>query len=361
MSDSLAAALPSLGVVLAVVSLLWLVPEDTEAAEAPELTWTDARELAVEGRGWTETAAPYDRLPAKAKDLVRAPVWDLSHHSAGYCVHFETDAPVIHVKWELTTANLAMPHMPATGVSGVDLYSRAPGGNWQFIGNGRPLQQANEAVFHPSGHREFALYLPLYNGVSAVTIGVPKGRTLTKPAATGRARPVVFYGTSITQGGCASRPGMASSAIVGRKLDVPIINLGFSGNGQMEPELADLLAELDVSAYVLDALWNMSPQMVTERVAPFVRKLRAAHPDTPILLAEDCTIRNIIPTPKGKLLREVFTKLQQEGVTGLHFVSAEGMLGPDDEGTVDGCHATDLGFMYQAEAFARALKPILGK
>jgi len=201
------------------------------------------------------------------------------------------------------------------------------------------------------------VYLPLYNQTKSVQIGVPAGQTIT-PAPV-RPKPVVFYGTSITQGGCASRPGMAYTNTVGRKLNVPVINLGFSGNGQGEPELADLLCEIDASVYVLDPLWNMSPDMVRDRIPPFVRKLRAAHPDTPILLVEDCTIRGNIPTGMGKVLRDVHKQLQDEGIANLHFLSAEGMLGPDDEGTVDGCHPTDLGFMYQAEAFAKALRPLL--
>lgn len=353
------AALTALGLALAAVALLGVTPEGAEAAD--EIVWTDAKQLTIEGKGWTDTALFYDRLPAKAQGVVRDPVWELSRDSAGYSVHFLADTPTVHVKWDLLKPNLAMEHMPATGVSGVDLYARRTGGNWQYVSTGRPSKQVgNEAVFYTSGWNEFMVNLPLYNGVTSVSIGVPQGKSL-KPLAAPRGKPVVFYGTSITQGGCASRPGMCYSAIVGRKLDVPVINLGFSGNGQSEPEVADLLAELDPAVYVLDPLWNMGPDMVKERIAPLVRKLRAAHPDTPILLVEDCTIHNNIPTGKGKLLREIFAALQAEGVKGLSFVSAEGMMGPDDEGTVDGCHPTDLGFMYQAEVFVKALKPILGK
>jgi hypothetical protein len=341
------------------MAVLGLAPGPAEAAD--ETAWTDAKQLTIEGKGWSDTASFYDRLPARAKGVVRDPVWDLSLDSSGYSVHFLTDAPTIQVKWDLLKPSLSMEHMPATGVSGVDLYARQPDGSWHYAGTGRPSKQlGNEAIFSNPGAHEFALNLPLYNGVTSVSVGVPVGKSLT-PLTAPRGKPVVFYGTSITQGGCASRPGMVYTAIVGRKLNVPVINLGFSGNGQMEPELADLLAELDPSAYVLDALWNMSPDMVKERVAPFVHKLRAAHPDTPIVLAEDCTIRGNIPTAKGKILREIFAQLQQEGVKGLTFVSAEGMMGPDDEGTVDGCHPTDLGFMYQSEVFIKALKPILGK
>ena len=343
-------------IAFAVCALLWLAPEQAEAAD--EIVWTDAKDLTIEGKGWADTETFYDRLPARAKALVRPPVWDLSLDSSGYCVRFVTDAPSIHVKWDLRKPQLAMDHMPATGVSGIDVYARLATGGWRFVGTGRVGGQSNEAAFGNPGAKEFIAYLPLYNGVTAVSVGVPAGKTLS-PAPV-RGKPVVFYGTSITQGGCASRPGMAYPALVGRKLDVPVINLGFSGNGQGEPELADLLAELDPAAYVFDALWNMSPQFVTERTAPFVRKLRAAHPDTPIVLVEDCSIHGT-PTGKGKILREILAQLQQEGIKGLYFISAEGMMGPDDEGTVDGCHPTDLGFMYQAEVFVRDLKPILGK
>lgn len=340
--------------IAAVLCLLWLVPEPTEAAE-PELTWVDAQTLTVEGKGWTATEAFYDRLPAKAKGVVRQPVWDLSRNSAGLCVRFQTTAETLHVKWEVT-GGLAMPHMPATGVSGVDLYAKTDTG-WRFVGNGRPIAPANEATFSPGKAPELCLYLGLYNTTKSVQIGVPAGQTVT-PAPL-RGKPVAFYGTSITQGGCASRPGMAYTNIVGRKLGVPTINLGFSGNGQSEPEMADLLGEIDASVYVLDALWNMSPDMVRDRIAPFVRKLRAAHPDTPILLAEDSSIRKV-PTTMGLVLRDVFAQLQKEGVTNLYFVAAEGMMGPDDEGTVDGVHPTDLGFSYQAKVFTDALRPILG-
>ena len=99
----------------------------------------------------------------------------------------------------------------------------------------------------PAGKREYLLYLPLYNGVRSVELGLPKDSTLAKAGTWSSAigKPIVFYGTSITQGGCASRPGMVHTAILGRQLNAPVINLGFSGNGKMEPEMANLLAELD--------------------------------------------------------------------------------------------------------------------
>ncbi len=170
----------------------------------------------------------------------------------------------------------------------------------------------------------------------------------------------MFYGTSITQGGCASRPGMASTAIVRRELDVPVVNLGFSGNGRMEPEMADLLAELDPAVYVLDCLWNMRPAEVSERVAPFVRTLRTARPDTPILLVEDSSVRNTTPTEKGTILRRIHEELTTEGIGNLHFLSNRDMLGTDGDGTVDGCHPNDVGMIRQAAVFTKSLAAILG-
>lgn len=323
--------------------------------------WYDCRLLTVEGKGWTNTESYYDRLPANAKSAVTSTVWNLSHNSAGICVRFTTDASSIQVRWRLLDNSQSMPHMPGTGISGVDLYGKDQAGKWRFVGNGRPGEATNNATFTVTAGSDHILYLPLYNGVKSVEIGIPKERTLATPPPSPRdcLKPIVFYGTSITQGGCASRPGMAATAIIGRGLDVPVINLGFSGSGKMEPEMATLLAELDPSVYVLDCLWNMSTQMVSERVAPFVKKLRQTHPDTPILLVEDSSFRNITPTEKGRILRVIHERLKAEGMNQLYFVTNEGMLGDDGEGTVDGCHPNDLGMMRQAAILIKTLTPIL--
>src|SRR5437762_1772200 len=147
-----------------------------------------------------------------------------------------------------------MPHMAATGVSGLDLYVR-DGARWQWLGVGRPTTQANSVTLASGlapGKHEFLLYFPLYNGVSSVEVGLPRSAKLWRAdeRPVQRRKPVVFYGTSITQGGCASRPGMAHTAILGRRLERPVINLGLSGNGKMEAEVATLLTELDPAVYV---------------------------------------------------------------------------------------------------------------
>ena len=335
------------------------------------LLWYDLRSLPIEGQGWSDTKAPYDRLPGRAEGVVRPPVWGLSRNSAGLCARFVSDAQTIHARWTLTSPNLALPHMPATGVSGLDLYVKVEG-RWRWLAGGRPTAATNEVVLAnglPGGSREYLLYLPLYNGVSSVELGIDKQSKLVKPEArpAGRERPIVFYGTSITQGGCASRPGMVHAAILGRRLDWSVINLGFSGNGKMEPELAALLAELDPAVYVLDCLPNMSAPDVAERVEPFVMALRKAHPRTPIVLVEDRFYADgFLIAGKRRhneenhaALRAAYERLIAAGVQGLHYLPGEHLLGDDGEDTVDSSHPTDLGFMRQADAFAAALKPLL--
>jgi lysophospholipase L1-like esterase len=180
---------------------------------------------------------------------------------------------------------------------------------------------------------------------------------------------VLFYGTSITQGGCASRPGMCHTAIVGRRLDRPVINLGFSGNGIMEPEVAALLAELDAAAYVIESVPNMSPEQVAERTEPLVRTIRKAHPTTPIVLVEDPAWpaaflnegRRKRSADCRAALRRAYDALVVAGDQRLTYLSGDPLIGPDGEGTVDGTHPTDLGFLNHANAYVPVLEKILAK
>jgi hypothetical protein len=347
---------------LALISLF--VPTLQGAPPAEKTTdWIDTRALLVEGQGWTDTAAPFDRLPARAEKVVPAAVWRLSHHSAGIAIRFVTEARAIDMRWKLTGKQLSMPHMPATGVSGIDCYVLTETGKWCYVDNGRPTGIESRSRFALPPGREYLLYLPLYNGVSSLEISVPAGKQISAPppSTRSRRRPIVFYGTSITQGACASRPGMAATAIVGRRLDVPIINLGFSGSGEMEPEMAELLSELKPSVFVLDCLPNMSVAQVSERVVPFVERLRRDHPTIPIVLAEDSSFLDQSPTAKGRVLRVAFEELRARDVPHLHLLSGAGMLGDDGDGTVDRVHPNDLGMERQARVFEAVLRPLLDR
>lgn len=336
------------------------------------IRWYSATQLGVEGRGWSDTASPYDRLPARAEAKVPSSVWGLSRHSAGLSVRFGSDATQLQARWVLTSAGLGMPHMPPTGVSGLDLYVREAAGSWRWLAVGQPRAQTNTTTLvqgMPVGWREYLLYLPLYNGTKSLELGVPEGAVLAPggPRAGAARKPVVFYGTSITHGACASRPGMTHVAILGRRFQFPTLNLGFSGSGRMEPVMAEFLAELDPSVYVLDCLPNMKAAEVMERVAPFVRRLRQDHPLTPIVLVEDRFYpdgfllegRRRHNEENHAALRASYETLRREGVKGMYYVPAVDLLGGDGEATVDASHPTDLGFMRQAEVLGRTLRPLL--
>ena len=333
------------------------------------LAWYDVQQWGVEGRAWTETKRYFDRLPAKAEGVVRAPVWGLSRHSAGMCVRFQTDATAISARYELLSGNLGMSHMPPTGVSGLDLYAQDDQGRWRWLAVARPSAQTVKAKLVSEirpGRRAYMAYLPLYNGVESLEIGVPADAAF-EPIPPRSEKPIVYYGTSIAHGACASRPGMSFSAILGRRLDRPVVNLGFSGNGRMDPEVVDLMAELDAAVYCIDCLPNMQGPEVAERTEPLVRTLRKARPGAPIVLIEDRTYANtwLLPdrrerhTAARAALKAAYEKLKAEGVEGLYYVEGEHLLGDDDEATTDSSHPSDLGMMRMADALEPVLRRIL--
>ncbi len=162
---------------------------------------------------------------------------------------------------------------------------------------------------------------------------------------------------------------MVHTAILGRRLDYPVINLGFSGNGPMELEMARFLAELDPAVYVIDCLPNMEPAQVSERAVPFVEILRKARPNTPIVLVENIAYQGspYVPrrfegyTAKNTALRKAFEQMLGSGIRGLHYIPGKNLLGYDEEATVDGTHPTDLGFMRMADAMEPILRRVLGQ
>ena len=344
----------------------------TAAEKAPYTTrWHDVAEWGVEGQGWlpADLKSRYDRLPAKAEKIVRPPVWSLSNDSAGIAFRLNTDATSIRIRYTVGDKTLALPHMPATGVSGVDLYALDEG-VWKWVDVTRPKEPAtdyNIAGLDP-GKRTYMGYLPLYNSTVKIEIGVPEG-TAFEPVAPRKEKPIVFYGTSITHGASASRPGLCHPTILGRRLDRPVINLGFSGNGKMEPEVGALLGEIDAAVYVIDCLPNMTGPEVAERAEPLVRQLREIRPDTPIILVEDRSFTNswIFKARRDRhaenraSLIRAFDLLVSSGVKQLYYIEGENLLGDDTEGATDGSHPNDLGFMRQADLFEPVLRKALGQ
>ncbi len=299
----------------------------------------------------------YDRLPLSLKDKVREPVWKLSKSSAGMSIRFFSNSTSIHVKWTLLHDN-KMNHMAETGIKGIDLYFNNKG-NWQYVNTARPTGIDNEfLLIENMSHklREYKMYLPLYDGVAKIEVGIDSGSVIKKPLdAYGEF--IVFYGTSITQGGCASRPGMAHTNIISRKLNMDCINFGFSGNGRMEQPINELIAALDPTFYVIECLPNMNPGQVTERTIPLVKTIRAKHPETPILFVEnfiyDTSVLNQelseLISDKNAALKTEYAKMMKAGFENVFYIDSKDALGEDHEGTVDGVHFTDLGFLRYAD------------
>jgi len=332
----------------------------TQATHEPgsNLCWYDARDLRVEGKGWADTQKFYERLPAYAEAQVTPAVWSLSKDTAGIAVRFATNSGTLAANWD---GGGAMNHMAATGNSGLDLYVKRDG-RWVFRAVGRPQPQRTTATLASGLSRElteYLLYLPLYADVTELRIGVESSAEILclPPRPASRAQPLVFYGTSITQGGCAARAGMCHTAILGRRLDREVINLGFSGSGKMEPNMANLLSELDAVVYVLECLPNMTTEMVSERARPFVRTLRNARPTTPILLVENPL--GGPDQPGNRALQAAYADLVAEGVGQLFYLPGAPQLAGDENRTVAGVPPTDLGFVRMADAYEPVLRTIL--
>ena len=362
---------PGKRLILAVIALYLSFAAGAQTIKnEPKLHWFNAKEFCVEGKGWSETDHFFDRLPAKAKGVVRESVWGLSEDSPGICIRFVTDATAISARWTLRKKKLAMTNMPASGVSGLDLYVRY-NGEWRWLGAARPDSLFNDKKLTTGmSHelRECLLYLPLYNGIEQLEIGVPFGaRCELPPPRPTNTKQVVFYGTSIVQGGAASRPGMAYPAILCRRLDCTMINLGFSGNAVCEAEIASLLAELDPAAYMLDPLPNMNSEMVKERMPALIAKIRKAHPVTPLILVENTEMGDapVNPSRRGSykaanaILRKIFEQCVKDGDRKLFYIRGDKLLGTDGQGTVDRVHPSDLGFMRMADAMEPILKRAL--
>ena len=337
--------------------------------DANGVKWIDGRYLPLEGRAFDDTEHYYDRLPANVTTNVNAGVRSMKHHTSGMLFRFVTTSKHLHFRWIPYREKLEMYHMPSTGVSAIDVYRQTPEGKWVYT-NARSKMDPKGCTcdFAWTPGTPCLVNLPLYNGVKEFRLGIDKDATVSAlpPRKSGVSKPVVFYGTSITHGGCSSRPGLGFVNIVGRDLDVPVVNLGFSGSGVMEFEMSEHLARIDASCYVLDCLWNMSlleeqrpGRAVETNYEPFIRNLRAKRPDVPIVMAEQCDVFCRGPNEKDVFMRKLYEKLVAEGWKDLVYLPKDGMYSGDLEGTVDGTHPNDLGMMSMAKAFGKAVKTAL--
>lgn len=337
--------------------------------ETPTLCWHDLQDWGVEGRGWTDTLCPYDRLPGRAEKFVPQSVWNLSRTATGICAMFETDASAIHARWQLRSSQLGEPNFPVAGFSGLDLYGD-DADTWQWVAAGHVIADQRPELCLASGldgaYRKYLLYLPLRNPVDRVEIGLPAGVRFT-PVPPRHQKPLVFYGTSIVHGAYSSHAGIVYPSILGRRLHRPVINLGFSGSARMEPAMAELLAELDAKAFVLDTLPNMDLTLVQERAETFIRMLCTARPGVPIVLIEDYPLTNSWVRPaqlqahenKWREFRRIYESLRGQGFNHLTYVEGRNLLGADCEASIDTVHPSDLGFMRLADAIEPVLRKVI--
>ncbi len=341
------------------------------AVTSPEIRYTDGHDLTIIGRYHSEKT--YMRFPARYEQTLREEVWELGRNATGIGLRFRTNATTISVKWRLPSRrHLGFPHMPATGVSGVDLYGYE-GREWQYINTGFPRDSVNEATLmqNVKGEwREYLLNLPLYNDLVEIAIGVNTEASVTAPQLPLLLdkKPIVYYGTSIAQGGCASRPGMAYTSILSRRLNQPFINLGFSGNGTLETSVGEAMCEIDAALYVLDCNPNTDPELIYDRTLALVKMLRSCHAATPILFVErdyyrDAPLmdqqRRQNQFRKNAELKRAYDALKKAGQKDLHYLRGDGLLGQDKEGTVDGDHPNDLGMLRMADVLDPVIRKIL--
>ncbi|WP_288734146.1 SGNH/GDSL hydrolase family protein [uncultured Parabacteroides sp.] len=320
-----------------------------------------------------EIVKSYTRMPNRMKSKVRKPLWDLSRNSAGLAIHFYSNAPKIKVRYQVSGV-YAMPHMSTTGVSGIDLYSIDSSGKWNICSGNYSFRDTicyyyeglGKDDFHNRGF-EYRLYLPLYNSVKWLEIGTQEGTELTFIPQS-LEKPIVLYGTSIAQGACSSRPGMAWANILQRSLDYPLINWGFSGNGLLENEVLNYIIEQDARLYILDCLPNLTQKTneeVTDLIVHAVRLIREKR-NAPILLVEHAGYSNAFTNREQY---ELYTRLNaasykgyeillKEGVNDLHYLSHESLNFPPDA-WVDCVHLSDLGASCQAVAVEKKIRDIL--
>ena len=344
------------------------------AASAKDMIYHDARKFPLYGSAVKNDSLDFTRLPDSLRSKVRKELYDLGTNTAGLFIRFSSDAKKMKVKWK-TRTGLEFNHMAPSAISGFDFYTLVED-KWEFVCPARPIvnKRNHEATVFAAmkpGMREYMMFFPLYNGVDSVYIGVDSAAVIEMPKVDlpKREKPVVIYGTSITQGACASRPGMCHTNMLVRDLNREIYNLGFSGNGRLDLEVAEVIASVDAGLYVIDCLPNNKVDALKANIDPFFQYLRNKRPDVPVLFVESPMFPGYLLdmneeatlNEKNAALREYYNKLKKAGVKNIYYFETKGILTEDRQGTIDGYHFTDLGFYRFEKNLLPAIKKILKK
>jgi hypothetical protein len=336
------------------------------------VAWHDGHALAVDGRGWSEGAGPYRRLPDRAEGVVRDEVWERSRSPVGVSVRFATDATDLFVRWRLDEEPAPAFHETALRQAGLDCYGRADDGRWLWVGKQDPWRfpepngKLNEKDLD-GAFREYRVYLPLGREVERLDVGVHE-RFGFEPVEPDTRRPIVVYGTSICHGSGVTRPGLAWPSVMQRRLDYPLVNLGFAGNGRMEPEVMRFINEIDFALLVVDCLPNMDLEQIQRNGPALVSAVREHRGDVPILFVSDRAFGDAAFQPerprtqaaKSGCQARFVERLRAAGDENLHLIEPANYFGEDTDGTVDASHPNDLGASRMADVVTPHVRRILG-
>ncbi len=335
-------------------------------AQEKKFNYTPAQDLLLVGKA--ADGGPYfHRVDTVRYNDMPEGVKRLFTQSAGLAVYFVTNSTEIKAKWEVSRKGQGG-NMTPIMQKGLDLYIKRDRA-WQYAGTGSPRGNGGDMTLVANmeeGEKECLVYLPLYDEMKNLEIGIEEGATIKKGKQPFRGK-IVVYGSSITQGASASRPGMAYPSILSRKSGFQFINMGLSGNGKMEASVGRMLADIEnVDAFILDCIPNPSPEQITERTAEFIGILRAKHPETPIVMIQSIVREsgNFNMKERIKVERQNAAIAEQmkplmEKDKNLYFIKEDNFLGIDNEGTIDGTHPNDLGFARMLEKIEPQLTEIL--
>ena len=341
--------------------------------EEPDLVWFDAKEAPFLLTGILYDAAQgrYLRVPqAVANGISKGASGSLNHCTAGGKVRFRTDSPYIAIRAVMDHKRI-MSHMPLTGQSGFDLYHTVEGRETYYRSFIPPRDLTtgySSGHFTPGDMTDYTINFPLYDGVKELYIALKRTAHLQPPTPYRYGKPIVYYGNSITQGGCASRPGNSYEAMLSRLLSVDHINLGYSGNGLGEPAFARYIATLDMSVLVMDYDANSpTPETLRETHYPFYQIIREAQPTLPIVFISTSGILLRPVAPNGdrrvrrEIIRESYNRALATGDQNVYFIDGAEIFAGDawDACTVDGTHPNDFGFYRYACRLEKTLRPIL--
>lgn len=305
----------------------------------------------------------FRRMPWEIAHAVSPKVYSLSSHTSGGRLRFVTDAErlALNVSFERMDARSIM---SLQGSLGFDVYLEKDGKETFLISVLPPIDPLNgyfNAVPLPEGEKQITLYFPLYNDVKSLSVGLSRGASLKKAEPYENAKPILFYGSSITQGACASRPGISYVARIARSLRSDFINLGFAGACKGEKVMADYLATIDSSVFVLDYDHNSpGPEFLKETHYGVYKTYREKHPDTPIVLVTRPASDPLLPKVIGRrsVVMETYLRALAEGDQRILFVDGFDLLDDEDrmDCTVDGTHPNDYGFYRMAKIIGSAVE-----